>query len=733
MSDARSQPAPGGARLPATPGGADPFGGPLPGAPLGADPRAGRGLYRAALGRVRGTLGLAAALSAGIAVLMLTGPIYMVQVYDRVLASGSVPTLAGLFVLAMGLYGFLGLYSYLRGRILTRAAYRIDDALAEPAFRAALRAADGRGDARGAGATKRRDGTGAGAPADPVEELDAVRAFVAGPAMAGLMDLPFVPLFLVVTFLVHPAVGLATLGGMTAAALVALLNRRATRRVLAEGAGMQAATARFTEALRGDAAGLRAMGMEDHVVARRMRMHEAAAGTLQQGAERGEAYSSASRTLRMMLQSILITVGALLAIRGEISAGMIIAISIVAGRALAPLDQAIGQWPLIERALRAHRALLAADLRRPDPAPTALPEMTGAVSLRDVTVAAGARGRAPVLDGVSLDVAPGEALGVTGHSASGKSTLARVLVGALIPDAGEARIDGAEHAQWDRAVLSRALGYLPQRVDLLPGTVAENIARFDPSRTDAEVVAAARLAGVHEMILALPRGYGTRIDGAAPLSGGQVQRVGLARAVIGLPRLVVLDEPNAHLDAPGDAALTRVVRALRASGAAVVVITHRAAGLEAVSRVVTLERGRVVRDGPRPEADGAEEGGARLAPPPARRRTVREVAAASRAARAAAAAAVPRPANAPVPGAEFAPAASAAAAGGAPGAARLVPGPSGRTDGADAPVPIAAPPEVTAPGADPEARPGPARAGEVIDWAAWDRGRAAALRSGGGT
>ena len=644
MTDADTRPAPRGPAALAAIGNPDapapdPFGGTL----RGEDRSDGRrSLYRAALRGVRGTLALAAVLSAAIAVLMLTGPIYMVQVYDRVLASGSMSTLAALFALAMLLYGFLGLYSYLRGRILTRIAYRLDDALAEPAFRAALRAAasGGRGDERGARARRRRDGSGGGAPSDPVGDVDTVRAFVAGPAMAGLMDLPFVPFFLLVTFLVHPAVGAVTLGGAAVAAVVAVLNRRATRGILAEGAGMQAATARFSEALRSDAAGLRAMGMEEHVVRRRMQMHAAAAGTLQSGGERGEGYASSSRTLRMMLQSILLTVGAVLAIRGEISAGMIIAISIVAGRALAPLDQAIGQWPLIERALRAHRALLAADLRRPAAPPTALPEMTGALSLREVTVEAGARGRAPILDRVSFDLAPGDAVGVVGHSASGKSTLARVLVGALVPDEGEARIDGAEHAQWDPAVLARTLGYLPQRVDLLPGTVAENIARFDPSRTDAEIVAAARLAGVHEMILALPRGYQTRIDGAAPLSGGQVQRVGLARAVIGMPRLVVLDEPNAHLDAPGDAALTRVVRALRDAGAAVVVMTHRPAGLEAVNRIVMLEAGRVLRDGPKSmlidSVAGGSAGPARApAAAPPRRRNLREIAAASRAAAAA--------------------------------------------------------------------------------------------------
>ncbi len=622
---------------PSTGAAGDPFGGQL----AREEVRGGRSLYAAALRAGRGTMAFAMLLSAGVAVLMLTGPIYMVQVYDRVLASGSMSTLTALFALAMVLYGFLGLYSYIRGRVLTRAAYRLDAALAEPAFRAALRAASGRGDAREDAARRRRDGSAPPAPSDPVADVETVRGFVSGPAMAGLMDLPFVPLFLGVTFLVHPAVGLVTLAGMVLAGIVALVNRRATRRVLAEGAGMQAATARFSEALRGDAAGLRAMGMEDHVVRRRMEMHAAAAATLQQGGERGEGYASASRTLRMMLQSILLTVGAVLAIRGEISAGMIIAISIVAGRALAPLDQAIGQWPMIERALRAHRGLLGADLRRPAPAPTALPEMTGHLTLTGVTVEARARGRAPVLDGVALDLAPGDALGVIGHSASGKSTLARVLVGALIPDRGEARIDGAEHAQWDPAVLSRALGYLPQRVDLLPGTIAENIARFDPARTDAEIVAAARLAGVHEMILALPSGYRTRIDGAAPLSGGQVQRVGLARAVIGLPRLVVLDEPNAHLDAPGDAALTRVVRALRASGAAVVVMTHRPAGLEAVNRLLVLEGGRVAREGPKSMLMGAvgsgpgEAGQGEEAPAAGpRRRGVRDIAAASRAARA---------------------------------------------------------------------------------------------------
>ena len=553
--------------------------------------------YPAAVRRIRPAIMLAALFSAAVNLLMLTGPLYMLQVYDRVLASGSVPTLQALFAIVILLYGFLGLYLFLRSRLLSRAAYRLDAALAGAAFD---RASAARAPVAAAGAARE----------DALRDLTTVRGFLASPAMASLFDLPWIPFFLLVVALVHPLLGLLTAAGSLVVLALAVLSQRAGRRPLALSGQMEAAERDFAGAAQRSADTLAALGMRHVARARWLSMRAAAQAAMQVGGDRGEGFSAASRSFRMLLQSALLTLGAWLAIRGEISPGMIIASSIIAGRALAPVDQVIGAWPALGRARAAHRALMEAMPEAPPAAPeggVALPrpearlEVTGLTCLspeRDPVTGEERR----ILDGVSFSLSPGDALGVVGASASGKSSLARLLVGAWEPDRGEVRLGGARLDQWDAGARGRWIGYLPQRIELLPGTVAENIARFDPARTDGEVIEAARMAGVHEMILHLPEGYATRVgEGDAALSGGQRQRVGLARAVVGIPPLVVLDEPNSNLDAEGDVALGETVRALRAAGSAVVVMAHRPGALAAVNKVMILQNGSVARFGPRDE------------------------------------------------------------------------------------------------------------------------------------
>ncbi len=535
---------------------------------------------------LRPGLWAAGGVSAVLSLLMLTGSIYMLQVYDRVLSSGSVPTLMVLFGLVVVLYGFMAFYDGLRQRLMSRLALRLDADLAARAFRADLRGEGG----------------------SAVRDLEALRGALAGPAVLALFDLPFTLLFLAVLFAIHPLLGWLTVGGMGLAAVLALVNRAVTAAPMGEALAAEAGERSFAERARRAAAALGALGMGGAVTARWQALHRRGLAANQRGGEPSETLAAASRSLRMLLQSALLTAGAWLVLQGAISAGGIVASSILAGRALAPVDALIGQWKGLARAIAAYRRLGPALETAARPAPMALPAPTGQIAVRGLSRLAparpgqGERGqfeRARLLDDVTFALAPGEGLGIIGASASGKSTLARLLVGAILPDAGEIRFDGATPDQWDPDRLGRHIGYLPQQVELLPGTVRDNIARFDPAATDEAVIEAARAAGVHEMILALPDGYATDLGREMPLSGGQVQRVALARALYGNPSILVLDEPNAHLDIAGEAALTRALLARRAAGASVIVIAHRAGALAAVNHLIVLQGGRVVQQGPR--------------------------------------------------------------------------------------------------------------------------------------
>lgn len=545
--------------------------------------------YSNALWYLRRTFVTVGIFSALINLLMLTGPLYMLQVYDRVLSSGSVATLQGLFIIVIILYAFLGIYEFLRARLLSRASYRLDKQIGTEAFRFWLRS----------GAYENREHY------NPVRDLEVVRGFLASPAVLGLFDLPWIPIFLAVVFLIHPWLGWLTVAGAAVVVIAALLNRVSTREPISQAMQRDGEERSFVERARRNAEAILALGMQDRIVGRWAGLHAASLAHNQLGGDRSEMFTAFSKAFRLLLQSGLLTVGAYLALNQQISAGMIIAASIIAGRALAPVDQVIGQWRSIGRAGEAHKRLKGAmDSIGPEKPRVDLPEPKGHLKVVNLTKltpkGSMVTDRPRILDRLSFELFPGDALGVVGNSAAGKSSLARLLIGAWQPEAGEIRLDGATLDQWHPRDLGRHVGYLPQQVEMLPGTIAENISRFDPEARDKDVIEAAKLAGIHDMILRMPDGYATYVGSAEqPLSGGQTQRLGLARALFGLPRLVILDEPNSNLDMSGDDALVEAITRLRERGNTVIIMAHRPSVIVAVNKMLILHKGQLIKFGPK--------------------------------------------------------------------------------------------------------------------------------------
>ena len=542
--------------------------------------------YRAAIASARPALSSVILFSAILNVLMLTGSLYMLQVYDRVLPGGSVPTLVVLFGIVLVLFAFLGFYDFLRARLLSRVALRMDDILSGPAFRKWL----------DAGLPNAHN------PADAqvMRDLDTLRNFLSGPAVSAMADVLFVPLFLVILFLIHPWLGALTIAGAAIGAIIALINRAVTRDAINKTLSFDTTERNFSVLSQRNVEAIQAMGMHRAVADHWRRMHRSTLAVTQKGSDPSEILAASSRAFRMLLQSSILTLGALLVLRGEISAGMIIASSILSGRALAPVDQLIGQWRATGNFAAAHKRMMTVfETDSGAREHTNLPDPTGQITVTGLTKLGGQQKngeRLPILSEVSFDLMPGDAMGVIGSSASGKSSLARLLVGAGKSDAGDIRLDGATPDQWDPEQLGRNVGYLPQMVDMLPGTIHENISRFQEGALDDAVIKAARLTGIHDMILKLPDGYQTRLgdpENPPMLSGGQMQRLGLARAIYGLPKLVVLDEPNANLDMAGDAALSEVISHLRAAGSTVIIMAHRPNVLDVVNKLMILQRGKV--------------------------------------------------------------------------------------------------------------------------------------------
>lgn len=516
---------------------------------------------------------------------LLTGPIYMLQVYDRVLASGSFGTLIVVSLLAFALYVGSAALDFARAGLLSRGAKIFEDGAEDRVVDAAVRLGRDHGSTRGE---------------EPISDLRALRQFLASPIVQSVFDAPWAPFFLVLIFLMHPALGLLALLGMAWLALLAMANEHATKRSLYESYGLQSRATRLIQNLLRNSGAVLAMGFGDDVKRRIQNLTSGASSATARSIEINALYSSMTKSSRLGLQSAILGVGAMLAILQEITPGVMIAASILFGRAMAPVEQLVGQWRGFSNAARSRRRLERVLEDYPaEPSHMPLPAPASSVEVEGLFVRPFGAAR-PIISDVSFSIAKGEIIGLLGPSGAGKSVLARALVGAENAQAGEVRLGGAALPKWAPGDLGRHIGFLPQEVELLDGTVAQNIARFAPDATPDEIIAAAKAAGAHELFLALPNAYDTEIgEGENPLSAGQRQRVGLARALFRDPTFVVLDEPNAHLDADGERALSDALLSLKARGACVVVISHRAGALREADRLMTLMNGRVFAYGPR--------------------------------------------------------------------------------------------------------------------------------------
>ena len=519
--------------------------------------------------------------------LMLTGPLFMLQVYDRVLASRSEETLAALLILVVALYGLMWLLDFARTRLVARYGARWQRALDRRVFRAQMSLPPG--DRRPEAVSAHRD-------------LEAVQGFFASPALTALMDAPFTPLFIAAIFLFHPWLGLFALAGGLVLIGITALNQALTSSRVARAQARTEAAHRFADNARSAAELIRCQGMVETVTERWFEGRAEALRQTMRAVDWTGAFSTFTRSFRLALQSLVLALGAWLVLRGELTAGAMIAASILLGRALAPIEQIIGRWPQIARArqgrLSLHRFLSGV---RPPPQRTRLPRPEGRLAANGVTVTAGP-GKPALLYNVSFDLAPGEALGVVGKSGSGKTTIAKALLGLLEPNVGEVRLGGALISHYPPADLGAHIGYLPQDPVLISGTIAENIARMAVDPDSGMVVAAAEKAKAHDLILSLPDGYDTRVeDNSIGLSGGQRQRIALARALFGDPVLLVLDEPNSALDQEGSDALNAAVRAAKAEGRSVIIMTHRPVAISECDRLMVVEGGRIKALGPRDE------------------------------------------------------------------------------------------------------------------------------------
>ncbi|MGE5267659.1 MAG: type I secretion system permease/ATPase [Deltaproteobacteria bacterium] len=549
-------------------------------------------LLRQALRHNSGTLFAVGVFSGVINLLALTGAFYMLQVYDRVLPSGSLPTLTVLTVLLCGLYFINGVLDVVRVRLMARVGVRIDNAMRDRVF-ATLQAIPLRG-------RPMVDGL------QPVRDLDQIRNFLSGMGPAAVFDLPWIPLYLGIIFVLHPLLGLFASASALLLIFVTVLTEQRTERPMQSASRSGGRRMAFAEDVRRNAEAVRALGMNRRMQDRWQEMNSTHVADQLRAADAAAGLGSASKVLRLFLQSGTLGLGAWLVIEGQLSAGAIIASSIVMSRALAPIETAIAHWRGFVAARQARDRLdeLFKALALPENPPrVTLPEPRSSLTVSGLYLAPPGVSRR-VLQNVSFALRAGDGLGIIGPSGAGKSSLARAIAGIWRPDVmgGSIRLDGAAIDQWDDDELGRHLGYLPQNVALMPGTVAQNIARFDPAATSEAVISAARAAGAHDMIVQLSAGYETVVgDAGQGLSAGQAQRVALARALYGDPFLVVLDEPNSNLDEAGETALTRAMAGVRARGGIVVAIAHRPSALAALDKVLMLSKGSVVAFGPKAE------------------------------------------------------------------------------------------------------------------------------------
>ncbi|MEO0752391.1 MAG: type I secretion system permease/ATPase, partial [Pseudomonadota bacterium] len=500
----------------------------------------GRMELRSILRKDRGLFWGVGLFSAFVNLLMLTGPIYMLQVYDRVLSSRSIETLVALSLLVAFLYAMMGLLDFSRGRVMARVGARFQSRLERRVFDASMRQAASDG----------------GAPVSGMRDLEQIQRLLTAPVSTAVFDVPWTPIFLFGIFIFHPWLGTLALAGGVILIGIAVANQKVSRDASGEANAASFKADAMAARVGTDADMISALGMRDTIFSRWETLRGTALDKHLGAADMSGSFLSATKALRLLLQSAMLGLGAWLVLRGELTAGAMIAGSILLGRALAPIEQATGSWPLVQAAMKSWDVLAELLEARPPEAPrTKLPRPAAKLDLHNVSVVPKGS-ETPLLRAISFSIGPGQAVGVIGPSGAGKSTLARVITGALTPAAGEVRLDGAMMEQYSGEDRGDYIGYLPQRVRLFDGTVAENIARLTDNPDDSQVVKAAMLADAHAMIVDLPNGYDTTIAGSGDqLSGGQIQRVGLARALYGSPVLLVLDEPNSNLDNAGSEAV----------------------------------------------------------------------------------------------------------------------------------------------------------------------------------
>lgn len=520
-------------------------------------------------------------------ILMLTGSLFMLQVYDRVIPSGSVPTLVALALIVLVLYAYYGVLEYVRTRLLVRVGRRIEEKLGGRVFDVV------------AGLAVRKMGSAGG---QPVQDLGTIRQFLGGQGPLAYLDMPWVPIYIGVVFLLHWVLGVVSIISAILIFILALLTERATRGPMANANIAATKAAVMTEEARRNAEALHSLGMKSAMRKRWLVTQGEALDHQTRANDAGATYSSLSRVFRMIVQSGMLATGAYLAIKHEISGGSIVASSIIMGRALAPVEQAVGSWQQFlgfRKAMDRLSKVLAAV--PPEEKRMALPHPKGLLEVENLAVMLPGTDK-PILQNISFRVKPGQGLGIIGPTGAGKSTLARVIVGLLPPVRGSVRLDGATPEQRNDDERGKMIGYLPQDIQIFDGTVAQNISRFGEVPDAAKIVEAAKLANIHDFIMRLPQGYDTQLaEGGNRLSAGQKQRVALARAIFGDPVLFVMDEPNSNLDADGEVALDTAIRACLKRGAAVVVVAHRPSALHAMNELLVLANGQVAAYGSRDE------------------------------------------------------------------------------------------------------------------------------------
>jgi ATP-binding cassette, subfamily C, bacterial PrsD len=551
-----------------------------------SDHLAGRGELGAALAKSKDALKAVGWISCAINVLMLAGPLFMLQVYDRVIPSNSLATLAVLTLLTAVVYGLIGWLERDRSRIIIRTGIEIDQRIGNRIFEASLK----------------NSVSGTGTSVQALRELDALRNFVSGPAPMTFFDIWWTPIYLLVIFATHWMLGIASVVGTAILLVLAWASEAQTRAPMQEAGKSAARSLELAETGQRNAEAITAMGMLSAYRARWQTANQEALAWQVLASDRLGTLSAVSKTMRLLLQSLMLALGAALSLKGEISAGAIIAGTIIFGRALAPVEQVITHWKGSIKALESYRKLEALLKAAPaSEARTSLPTPAGNLHVSGIRVAT-PETRTLILSNLNFEVSPGQMLAVIGPSASGKSTLARTLVGLWKPFAGAIKLDGVRLEQWNPEELGQHIGYLPQDIELFAGTVKENISRFRLDVSDDDIVAAAKAAHADEMIMALPQAYETQLGAfGTHLSAGQRQRIALARALFGNPPLVVLDEPNANLDRVGDAALDAAIDGMRSRGQAVVLISHRTQAIGKADTLLYLERGVQRAFGPRAE------------------------------------------------------------------------------------------------------------------------------------